>query len=142
MSGVRVREFRFPADYRQAIDLWSSAAPAVRVGMSDSEPEILKKLARDPDLFLIAEAEGRLVGTVIGGFDGRRGLIYHLAVARAFRRQGVASLLMQEVEERLRRKGCLRCYLLVRPDNVDAQRYYEAVGWKVLDDLVFGKDLA
>ena len=48
---------------------------------------------------------------------------------------------MQEVENRLRGKGCLRCYLLVRPDNLDAQRYYEKVGWKVLDDLVFGKDL-
>jgi len=141
MTDIRVREFRFATDYPQASRLWNAVGPAVRVGMSDSETEIKKKLARDPDLFLVAEAGTELVGTVIGGFDGRRGLIYHLAVARLFRRKGVASLLMQEVENRLRDKGCLRCYLLVRPDNIDAQRYYEKVGWKVLDDLVFGKDL-
>ena len=78
---------------------------------------------------------------MIGGFDGRRGIIYHLAVAPLFRRQGIASLLMQEVESRLRDKGCLRCYLLVRPDNVDAQRHYEKIGWSVLDDVLFCKDL-
>jgi ribosomal protein S18 acetylase RimI-like enzyme len=141
MIGIRVREFGFATDYPQAIRLWNALGPGVRVGMSDSETEIKKKLARDPDLFLVAEAENELVGTVIGGFDGRRGLVYHLAVASLYRRKGVASLLMHEVQNRLRNKGCLRCYLLVRPDNIDAQRFYERVGWKLLDDLVFGKDL-
>jgi ribosomal protein S18 acetylase RimI-like enzyme len=141
MIGVSVREFSFPADYPEAIRLWQSMGPGVRVGVSDSEAEIKKKLARDPDLFLVAEAENRLVGTVIGGFDGRRGLVYHLAIAPLSRRKGIASLLMQEVENRLRSKGCLRCYLLVRPDNLDAQRYYQKAGWTVLDDVVFGKDL-
>jgi ribosomal protein S18 acetylase RimI-like enzyme len=141
MSGVNIREFSFPADYPEAIRLWKSMGPGVRVGVSDSEAEIKKKLARDPDLFLLAEDENGLVGTVIGGFDGRRGFVYHLAVAPLFRRKGVGSLLMQEVEKRLRAKGCLRCYLLVRPDNLDAQNYYKDVGWNVLDDVVFGKDL-
>jgi ribosomal protein S18 acetylase RimI-like enzyme len=113
----------------------------VRVGPSDSASEIAKKLARDPDLFLVAEIDGRLIGTVIGGFDGRRGFVYHLAVAAPFRRNGIASRLMQEVEGRLRAKGCLRSYLLVRPDNLDAQSYYEKAGWSVLDDVVFAKDL-
>ena len=110
--------------------------------MSDTETEIKKKLARDPDLFLVAEADTDLVGTVIGGFDGRRGLVYHLAVAPDFRRKGVATLLMHEVERRLRDKGCLRCYLLVRPENTDAKRYYGKSGWTLLDDLLFSKDLS
>ena len=54
-----------------------------------------------------------MVGTVIGGFDGRRGLIYHLAVEPGFRKRGIGSLLMEEVERRLKGKGCLRCYLMV-----------------------------
>ncbi len=60
---------------------------------------------------------GKLIGTVIGGFDGRRGLIYHLAVEAAFRQQGIGSLLMDEVERRLKAKGCLKCYLMVTVDN-------------------------
>jgi len=141
MSQLRIREFSYPADYAGAVRLWESTAPGVRVGPSDTPAEIQKKLQRDPDLFLVAADGGRLVGTVIGGFDGRRGFVYHLAVSPSRRRRGVATLLMQEVESRLRGKGCIRCYLLVRPENVDAQRYYEKIGWKVLDDRVFGKDL-
>jgi ribosomal protein S18 acetylase RimI-like enzyme len=114
----------------------------VRVGPSDTPSEIEKKLARDPDLFLVAEIDGKLIGTVIGGFDGRRGFVYHLAVAAPFRRGGVASRLMQEVENRLRAKGCIRSYLLVRPDNADALDFYRKTGWSVLDDVIFAKDLA
>jgi ribosomal protein S18 acetylase RimI-like enzyme len=67
--------------------------------------------------------------------------VYHLAVAAPFRRNRIASRLMQEVENRLRAKGCLRSYLLVRPDNLDAVNYYEKTGWNVLDDVIFAKDL-
>jgi ribosomal protein S18 acetylase RimI-like enzyme len=138
---VRLREFRFPDDYAAALRLWESMEEGVRVGPSDTASEIQKKLARDPDLFLVAEIDGKLTGTVIGGFDGRRGLVYHLAVAAQFRRNGIASLLMQEIESRLRAKGCIRSYLLVRPDNLGAQGYYRNTGWSVLDDVVFAKDL-
>jgi ribosomal protein S18 acetylase RimI-like enzyme len=122
------------------LQFWKSTERGIRVGASDSPSEIQKKLERDPDLFLVAEIDGALVGTVIGGFDGRRGFIYHLAVAAAFRRHGVASQLMQEAERRLQQKGCIRAYLLVRPDNAGAQAYYEKTGWSVLDDVVFAKD--
>jgi ribosomal protein S18 acetylase RimI-like enzyme len=114
----------------------------VRVGASDSPSEIEKKLTRDPDLFLVAEIDGSVIGTVMGGFDGRRGFVYHLAVAAPFRRNGVASRLMQELERRLREKGCIRSYLLVRPDNPDAQVYYQKMGWNVLDDVIFAKDFS
>jgi ribosomal protein S18 acetylase RimI-like enzyme len=142
MSKIRIREFSYPADYAGAIHLWTESSPGVRVGPSDAPRELEKKLRRDPDLFLVAEADGSLIGTVIGGFDGRRGFVYHLAISPSHRRLGVASLLMTEVEQRLRAKGCIRCYLLVRPDNLDARRYYEKIGWQVLDDLIFAKDFA
>ena len=61
------------------------------MGRSDTLAEIAKKLERDPDLFLVAESAGRIIGSVICGFDGRRGIIYHLAVASTFRGQGTAS---------------------------------------------------
>ncbi len=113
----------------------------VHVGPSDAPAEIEKKLQRDPDLFLVAEEDGVLIGTVIGGFDGRRGFIYHLAVLPEHQGRGVGMTLMDEVEGRLRAKGCIRCYLLVMPDNVEAIQYYEKRGWKLLNDLPYAKDL-
>ena len=86
--------------------------------------------------------DNQIVGTVLGGFDGRRGMVYHLAVAEAHRRQGIAVQLMQEVENRLRAKGCIRSYLLVTADNLEAARFYEAQNWERMDLFVYGKDLA
>ena len=81
-NGARfcIREFRFSEDYSRAFQLWEGIEKGIHVGPSDAPDEIDKKLERDPDLFLVAEADGDLIGTVIGGYDGRRGFIYHLAV--------------------------------------------------------------
>ena len=139
---VNIREFRFPADYQQVYQLWESMEKGVRVGRSDTRAEIEKKIARDPDLFLIAEIDENIVGSVIGGFDGRRGLIYHLAVAKAFRERGIGSQLLNEVEARLRAKGCLKSYLMVTPDNEEAAHYYERHGWHHMDYVrLYGKEL-
>ena len=114
----------------------------VNLGRSDTLEEIQKKIAHGPDLFLVAEENGQIVGTVIGGFDGRRGLIYHLAVDASFRGQGIGSRLMDEIESRLREKGCIRCYLLVVTDNDEAMRYYEKRGWEHMTWVrPYGKDL-
>ena len=141
-TSVRIREFRFPADYEQVFALWGSIEKGVRTGRSDTPAEIEKKLARDPDLFLVADADGRIVGSVIGGFDGRRGIVYHLAVAAAYRGHGIGSRLMDELEFRLRAKGCLKCYLLVTSDNPEAEGYYQHRGWKHMDYIhLYGKEL-
>jgi len=136
-----IRLFRFPDDYTPVIELWNHSGPGIHVRRSDTPEEIQKKLQRDPDLFLVAEAGGRIIGSVIGGFDGRRGLVYHLAVEESQRKQGLGQALMAELETRLRQKGCLRCYLLVTKDNEAAIRFYEASGWENMDLHIFGKDL-
>jgi ribosomal protein S18 acetylase RimI-like enzyme len=110
------------------------------VGRSDTLAEISKKVQRDPDMFLVAEADGRLIGSVIGGFDGRRGMIYHLAVAVEYRQQGIGAALMDEVERRLKAKGCLKSYLLVVAGNEDAVRYYQKRGWQEMDITIMGKE--
>jgi ribosomal protein S18 acetylase RimI-like enzyme len=140
---VQIREFRYPDDFSQVQALWASMEKGVRLGRSDTPEEIEKKLARDPDLFLVAEEDGQIIGTLIGGYDGRRGLLYHLAVAASFRGRGIGSRLMDEIESRLRAKGCLRCYLMVLADNDDAIRYYEKHGWETMDHvLTYAKNLA
>src|SRR5512134_2679263 len=139
---IQIREFCFPADYEPVFALWKSIERGVHIGRSDTALEIEKKIARDPDLFLVAESDGAIIGSVIGGYDGRRGLIYHLAVAAAFRGRGIGSCLMDEVEARLRAKGCLKCYLLVTNDNTEAGEYYQRRGWQPMDNVhLYGKEL-
>jgi ribosomal protein S18 acetylase RimI-like enzyme len=140
-SGRRIiRQFRFPEDYPAIVNLWEHAGPGVHLGFSDAFEELAKKVQRDADLFLVAEADGRLIGSVIGGFDGRRGMIYHLAVAHEYRQQGIGAALMAEVENRLKAKGCRKSYLLVVAGNEAVVQFYEKRGWQVMDVSILGKE--
>jgi len=139
---VGIREFCFPDDYEEVCVLWKNAGAGIQLRRSDTPEEILKKIQYDPDLFLLAIVDNEIVGTVIGGFDGRRGLVYHLAVNAGHREQGIGSLLMNEVERRLKEKGCIKTYLLVTKENKSAMRFYEKRGWQNMNSvLVYGKDL-
>jgi ribosomal protein S18 acetylase RimI-like enzyme len=136
-----VRQFSFANDYEQVLQLWESIETGMNVGRSDSPEEIQKKLQRDPDLFLVAEHADEIIGSVIGAFDGRRGMIYHLAVHLEFRGQGVGAALLAEVENRLQAKGCLKCLLHVFADNTEAIQFYKSRGWREqTEDIVFGKE--
>ena len=122
--------------------LWASMEKGVSLGRSDTPDEIQKMLTHDPGMFLVAEENEQIIGTVIGGFDGRRGLIYHLAVAASFRGRGIGSRLMNDIESRLRSKGCLRCYLMVTADNPEGMQYHEKHGWERMNGVVpFAKNL-
>ena len=138
---MNIREFRFPDDYAHTLKLWEGIETGVKVGRSDTFEEIQKKVQRDPDLFLLAEQGEEIIGSVIGGYDGRRGLIYHMAVHPNFRQQGIGERLLGEVEKRLQAKGCVKCYLLVFADNERAIRFYENRGWfEMTEDRIFGKE--
>jgi ribosomal protein S18 acetylase RimI-like enzyme len=141
LPGVTIRTFIYPEDFPAVYALWENAGPGIHLRRSDQPEEIEKKLERDPDLFLVAELEGRMVGSVLGGFDGRRGMMYHLAVDHSHRQNGIGALLMDELERRLRHRGCIRYYLLVTQDNEAAIRFYEQRGWKRMELFAYGKDL-
>ena len=141
LSLATIRNFVYPQDYTSVISLWKTAGDGVHVRSSDNPDEIEKKLQRDPDLFLIAELDGEIVGTVMGGYDGRRGMMYHLAVAQDHRKQGIATQLVDELEKRLRLKGCIRYYLLVTRDNEPAIRFYEKRGWERMELFTYARDL-
>lgn len=139
---MQIRSFSFEQDLEAVLSLWRRSGPGVQLSRSDRADELRKKLERDPDLFLVAEEAGRIIGAVLGGFDGRRGLIYHLSVEPQRRRAGIGSALMAELEQRLRRKGCLKAYLLVTRDNQDALSFYREIGWEDMDLQLLGKDMA
>ena len=138
---MRIREFTMN-DYDAVYALWRDAGEGVRLRPSDERDEIVKKLARDPDLFLVAEHEDALVGVVMGAWDGRRGWLHHLAIRADYRRHGIASALLDEVERRLAAKGCLKVNLLVSRKSSGARRLYERRGYTEMTPyLAMGKEL-
>jgi ribosomal protein S18 acetylase RimI-like enzyme len=141
LPGMVIRTFIYPDDYPAVQVLWRSAGPGIHLRRSDEPQEIEKKLRRDPDLFLVAEMDGRIIGSVLGGFDGRRGMMYHLAVDQLYRKHGIGALLVDELERRLRDRGCIRYYLLVTQDNEAAIHFYEKRGWERMQLFAYGKDL-
>lgn len=141
MPEVTLREYSHPQDYAAVIAFWQSAGDGIRLDFSDSLEEIGKKAAHAPDLFLLAEQSQSIVGSVIGGYDGRRGLIYHLAVHDSLRGAGLGRRLMDEIESRLRARGCHKAYLLVMRNN-DAFHFYEKCGWEEMTTVrLMGKIL-
>lgn len=138
---LQIRSFQYPQDYADVMNIWSHAGNGIHLRRSDEPEEIEKKLLRDPDLFLVAEYEGKLIGAVLGGFDGRRGMMYHLAVATEHRKHGIGAALMQALEARLKAKGCIRYYLLVTTDNDAAIQFYESHGWERMDLYAYAKNL-
>ncbi|MBI5826078.1 MAG: GNAT family N-acetyltransferase [Chloroflexi bacterium] len=140
---IAIREFSFTNDYDRMLAFWRSIEKGMNVGRSDTPQEIQKKIERDPDLFLVAEMDKEIIGTIIGAFDGRRGHIYHLAVHKNFRGRGVGEMLLTEVENRLQAKGCLKCLLHVLDDNTAAIEFYKHRGWRLAkEDIVFAKEFS
>ena len=130
---MEVREFHLD-DYEAVIGLWRRTG--LLPSRSDERAEIAKKLERDPELFLVGTNSGVVVGTVLGGYDGRRGWVYRLAVVPELQANGFGAVLLQELESRFRQKGCLKVNLLIETDNADVQGFYRRHGYES-DDLIF-----
>ncbi len=105
------------------------------------EAVIRRKLTVQPELFLVAELEGKVVGTVLAGFDGVRGWIHHLAVIPSLRRRRIATRLMREAEPCLAKLGCSKINLQVRPANAAAVAFYRRLGYAVEERVSMGKRL-
>jgi ribosomal protein S18 acetylase RimI-like enzyme len=135
---VTIRPFR-PADGAPVIALWQ-ACGLVRP-QNDPRKDIARKLRVNPEWFLVAEADGLVVGAVMAGYEGHRGWINYLAVAPARRRGGVGRKLMAEAEQRLRAAGCPKINLQVRPENRAAVAFYERTGFSVEGAISLGKRL-
>ncbi|GIF52223.1 ribosomal protein S18 acetylase RimI-like enzyme [Asanoa ferruginea] len=132
---IQIRQFGW-ADYDGVTEVWRSAGRDVL-----PRAELAAKLTRDPQLFLVAERDDIVAGVVLGTFDGRRGWILRLAVDPAHRRGGIASRLVAELETRFAALGCPRVNLLVMPDNVEALRFWQRLGYLPLPDVLCSKPI-
>ena len=139
MNSVQISNFTIEA-YETVLALWREAGLILRPG--DDLRSIQVKLQRDPDLFLVARDGNMIVGSIIGGWDGRRGWIYHLAVKPSHQRRGIAKALLYEIEIRLSKKGAKKVNAQVYQSNTPSLRFFSACGYDVHSDLVMiGKAL-
>ncbi|MBE0584288.1 MAG: GNAT family acetyltransferase [Desulfofustis sp.] len=126
-------------DDQQVIALWRRCG--LVVAWNDPQRDIERKRAVQPELFLAGELSGRLVGSVMAGYDGHRGWLYYLAVDPDFRRRGLGRLLVEEAQRRLVAMGCPKINLLVRTSNEVVLDFYRRLGFKPDDVQSLGKRL-
>ena len=136
---MRIRDFRMK-DYSRIVNLWRQAGLVLLPG--DERVHIQTKLKRDPEFFLVAEENGSIVATVLGTWDGRRGWIHHLAVEPSRQRSGLGTVVVRELEERMRKKGVIKVNAIVRRGNRKSIGFFTKKGYRLQkEDLVFGKPL-
>ncbi len=99
-------------------------------------------LEKNPDTCFVATDEDRIIGTVLGGSDGRRGYIYHLAVEPRFQGQGIGTSLLDRCLDAFRQAGIQKCHIFVVSGNQQGIRFWQSAGWNLRDDIiVLSKDL-
>ena len=98
--------------------------------IGDDDEGMARFAARNPGLFLVAEDQGRIVASAMGAWDGRRGWLYHVAAASAYRRRGLAAGLVGRIEVALRALGCPRSVVIVEADNEAALAFWTALGYE------------
>lgn len=121
-------------DYGEAIQLWQQT-PGMGLSTADKQPAIAKFLERNPGLCFAARMGDALVGTAMCGHDGRRGYIYHVAVAEAQRSQGIAKALVARCLEGLRQQGIEKAHLMVYETNLGGIVFWHKLGWYRRDEL-------
>ncbi|BAE74986.1 Acetyltransferase YpeA [Sodalis glossinidius str. 'morsitans'] len=136
---MEIRVFRHD-DFEEVITLWERCD--LLRPWNDPEMDIERKLNHDPDLFLVAEVAGEVVGSIMGGYDGHRGAAYYLGVHPDYRGRGIANALISRLEKKLIARGCPKINLMVRGDNDAVISMYEKLEYEMQDSvLLLGKRL-
>ncbi|MGO2435047.1 MAG: GNAT family acetyltransferase [Serratia proteamaculans] len=135
---MEIRVFR-QDDFEEVITLWERCD--LLRPWNDPEMDIERKLNHDPDLFLVAEVGGEVVGSVMGGYDGHRGSAYYLGVHPDYRGRGIANALISRLEKKLIARGCPKIQLMVREDNDTVIEMYEKLGYEIQNVTSLGKRL-
>lgn len=125
------------SDYEQVYQLWLSCAGMGLNNLDDSKDGIHRFLERNPETCFVAEDAGKVIGVIIAGNDGRRGYIYHTAVDLDYRNQGIATKLVTEAMEALKKSGIHKTALVVFSKNASGNAFWEKLGFTSREDLVY-----
>jgi ribosomal protein S18 acetylase RimI-like enzyme len=135
---MRIRQFQVK-DQEKVIALWREVG-IIRI-TNDPENDIERKLKHSPELFLVAEIDGLIVGTIMIGWEGHRGWINYLGVSPGRQGTTIGTRLMKKAEEILRDRGCPKINLMVRKSNQKVIEFYKKLGFLEDEVICIGKRL-
>lgn len=136
---LAIRPFE-DADEAQVLALWEQAFPGEPPHNAPAA-SIARKRAWQRELFFVGVRGGRVVATVLAGYDGHRGWLYSVAVEAGLRRAGIATRMVRHAEEALARLGCPKVNLQVRSSNAEVIGFYRALGYAVEERVSMGRRL-
>ena len=108
---------------------------------NDPNKDIDRKVAFQPEWFFVMAYDENVIGTIMAGYDGHRGSVFYLAIAKKYRGRGLASRLMQHAADELKKAGCPKINLMVRSSNIEVCTFYDKIGYQQEDIVSFGKRL-
>jgi putative acetyltransferase len=132
-DGTIVRYFRI-ADYDAVIALWRRTE-GVGLNESDTRRATAAFLRHNPRLSFVAERDGRIIGAVLCGHDGRRGYLHHLAVSKRYRKQDIGRRLVNACLAKLRKIGIPKCNIFIFANNAAGMKFWSHTGWKLRTEL-------
>lgn len=124
-------------DYEAVLPLWQTSPGMGLNDIDDSRSGIAKFLTRNPHTCFVAVEGSAVVAAVIAGHDGRRGFIYHLAVAHPHRRRGIGSALLAALWQAFADEGIAKAALVVFARNADGNAFWEHHGFTERKDLIY-----
>ena len=135
---MRIRPYA-AGDETAVIALWEKCR--LTRPWNDPRKDIARKLAVQPELFLVGMLGEAIVATAMAGYEGHRGWVNYLAVSPEHRRRGLGKTLMREVEKRLMERGCPKLNVQVRAANSEALQFYRRLGYAQDEAVALGKRL-
>ena len=120
--------------YDAVFALWTECE-GVGLSEADSPEGIASYLERNPGMSFVAGEKGDIIGAVLGGHDGRRGYIHHLAVHPSFRRRAVGRGLVERCLQSLRDEGIRKCHVFIFNENTSGVAFWKAMGWTPRNDI-------
>lgn len=124
-----------PEDFTKLLTLWNEAGLSV-VNFKKEQKELQMLLKMNPESCLVATINKKIVGSIIGAFNGRRVWIYHLAVHPNWQSKGIGSKLLKKIESIFKKKGATKILLGVSFNNLSTCSFYEKNGYSIMNDAV------
>lgn len=123
------------ADYQSVYDLWMTIDGFAIRSMDDSEEGIRRFLKRNPMTSVVAESDGKIVGAILCGHDGRRGCLYHVCVHEKYRHHGIGSAMVHFCLNALQKEQINTVSLIAFRSNVIGNAFWKKAGWTFREDL-------
>lgn len=124
-------------DYEEVWNLWINIRGMGLNNLDDSKEGIERFLKRNPTTCFVARENDKIIGVIMAGHDGRRGFIYHTAVLKEKRKQGVAGELLATAMKALQKEGIKKVALVVFEKNEIGNSFWEKAGFSVRKDLIY-----